>query len=501
MNEEEVIIKGEDEDPLDPSQHTSVVVVEEGRGALTVELPDGTQAIVQNVITEDPQAEDMEGVAIQLDDGRIGYICGETLLQAISNDQDPLLNASSKFVCRFPNCDKSYSSVNHLKTHQRNHTGQRPHICNMCKKRFTTGYALKSHIRTHTGEKPYQCPEERCGKCFKTSGDLQKHVRTHTGERPFKCEICEKSFTTSNIRKVHMRVHTGEKPYECQYEGCGRKFASATNYRNHCRIHTGEKPYVCSVQNCGKRFTEYSSLYKHHLVHSHQKRYYCSHCGKFYRQLSSVSAHKRTVHNIIENEENQILWMGTGLDILAEDQDGNEVTVQEGSTIVPAASTSNDTRTVHLTPSMVVKKEDQMIPSSILSTQLTIQDDCMRMPTVELNEVITGESAADAVLQDDQTTLGNLELDSSGNGSIFVFTDPSNLAALQLAVAGPTDGDMGVEDTVEVIRLDDFASVAESTITEDMTETATLKQELSGRKGRLIVIKEIDLKEEKLSSH
>lgn len=193
--------------------------------------------------------------------------------------------------------------------------------------------------------------------------------------------------------------------------------------------------------------------------------------------------------------------MGTGLDILAEDQDGNEVTVQEGSTIVPAASTSNDTRTVHLTPSMVVKKEDQMIPSSILSTQLTIQDDCMRMPTVELNEVITGESAADAVLQDDQTTLGNLELDSSGNGSIFVFTDPSNLAALQLAVAGPTDGDMGVEDTVEVIRLDDFASVAESTITEDMTETATLKQELSGRKGRLIVIKEIDLKEEKLSSH
>lgn len=57
----------------------------------------------------------MEGVAIQLDDGRIGYIYGDTLLQAMSEDQDPLLNASSKFVCRFPNCEKSYSSVNHLK--------------------------------------------------------------------------------------------------------------------------------------------------------------------------------------------------------------------------------------------------------------------------------------------------------------------------------------------------------------------------------------------------
>lgn len=32
-----------------------VVVVEEGRGAVTVELPDGTQAIVHNAITEEPQ--------------------------------------------------------------------------------------------------------------------------------------------------------------------------------------------------------------------------------------------------------------------------------------------------------------------------------------------------------------------------------------------------------------------------------------------------------------
>lgn len=59
-------------------------------------------------------ADDMEAVAIQLDDGRIGYICGETLLQAMSEDQDPLM-ANSKFVCPFPNCDKAYSTINHLK--------------------------------------------------------------------------------------------------------------------------------------------------------------------------------------------------------------------------------------------------------------------------------------------------------------------------------------------------------------------------------------------------
>lgn len=68
----------------------------------------------------------------------------------------------------------------------------------------------------------------------------------------------------------------------------------------------------------------------------------------------------------------------------------------------------------------------------------------------------------------------------------------------QLAVAGPTDSDASVGDTVEVIRLDDFASVAESTITEDETEAVPLKPELCGRKGKLIVIKEVSQKDEKL---
>ncbi len=58
----------------------------------------------------------------------------------------------------------------------------------------------------------------------------------------------------------------------------------------------GEKPYVCTVQGCGKRFTEYSSLYKHHVVHTHSKPYVCNHCGKTYRQTSTLAMHKRTAH-------------------------------------------------------------------------------------------------------------------------------------------------------------------------------------------------------------
>uniref|UniRef100_A0A8C7Z152 Zinc finger protein 143b n=1 Tax=Oryzias sinensis TaxID=183150 RepID=A0A8C7Z152_9TELE len=213
------------------------------------------------------------------------------------------------FRCDYEGCGKLYTTAHHLKVHERSHTGDKPYICDFrgCGKKFATGYGLKSHSRTHTGEKPYRCQELNCNKSFKTSGDLQKHTRTHTGEKPFLCPVegCGRSFTTSNIRKVHIRTHTGERPYYCSEPSCGRSFASATNYKNHMRIHTGEKPYVCTVPGCEKRFTEYSSLYKHHVVHTPCKPYNCNHCGKTYKQISTLAMHKRTAHNDTEPIEEE----------------------------------------------------------------------------------------------------------------------------------------------------------------------------------------------------
>lgn len=226
------------------------------------------------------------------------------------HDNRRLANVGEKaFRCDYEGCGKLYTTAHHLKVHERSHTGDKPYICDhpQCGKKFATGYGLKSHSRTHTGEKPYRCQELNCCKSFKTSGDLQKHTRTHTGEKPFKCPVegCGRSFTTSNIRKVHIRTHTGERPYYCSEPTCGRSFASATNYKNHMRIHTGEKPYVCTVPGCEKRFTEYSSLYKHHVVHTPCKPYNCNHCGKTYKQISTLAMHKRTAHNDTEPIEEE----------------------------------------------------------------------------------------------------------------------------------------------------------------------------------------------------
>ncbi|NWU23621.1 ZN143 protein, partial [Hylia prasina] len=102
----------------------------------------------------------------------------------------------------------------------------------------------------------------------------------------------------------------------------------------------GEKPYVCTVPGCDKRFTEYSSLYKHHVVHTHSKPYNCNHCGKTYKQISTLAMHKRTAHNDTEpiEEEQEAFFEpppGQGEDVLKGSQI-TYVTGVEGDDVISA---------------------------------------------------------------------------------------------------------------------------------------------------------------------
>ncbi|XP_028306861.1 zinc finger protein 143 isoform X2 [Gouania willdenowi] len=285
---------------------TNTILAIQADGTIADLQADGTAIDHETISVLEQYATKVENIDNSLGSyGRVETDSGvhmRIVLQGQDNRPGKVSQVGEKsFRCEYENCGKLYTTAHHLKVHERSHTGDKPYICDCpgCGKKFATGYGLKSHLRTHTGEKPYRCQELNCKKSFKTSGDLQKHTRTHTGEKPFKCPVegCGRSFTTSNIRKVHIRTHTGERPYYCSEPSCGRSFASATNYKNHMRIHTGEKPYVCTVPGCEKRFTEYSSLYKHHVVHTPCKPYNCNHCGKTYKQISTLAMHKRTAHN------------------------------------------------------------------------------------------------------------------------------------------------------------------------------------------------------------
>lgn len=369
-----------------------------GTTLTSITLPDGSQAFIAENLQEneseskDSQEEETRG-AIYLKDGellqvqvdpmtylqtqtdntkesypQVQVINGATYVLASQFDEEVwqiedgkltkkdevLLNKRvvHKFRAQHPcpreGCTKVYSTLHHLKVHERSHTGYKPYRCNYskCSKTFSTGYSLKAHIRTHTGEKPYVCGFDSCNKKFKTSGDLLKHGRTHTGERPFVCPVegCGRSFTTSNIRKVHVRTHTGERPYKCPEPECDKAFASATNYKNHLRIHSGEKPYVCSIKDCGRRFTEYSSLYKHHLVHTQQRPFECKICYRRYRQNSTLIMHKRTAHSLVETENGTDIYLETTSDLNDSTKQSNLMLSKAGQFQYSDDSSDNETQ-------------------------------------------------------------------------------------------------------------------------------------------------------------
>uniref|UniRef100_A0A096NZE5 Zinc finger and BTB domain containing 49 n=2 Tax=Cercopithecinae TaxID=9528 RepID=A0A096NZE5_PAPAN len=102
-------------------------------------------------------------------------------------------------------CGRGFSNFSNLKEHKKTHTADKVFTCDECGKSFNMQRKLVKHRIRHTGERPYSC--SACGKCFGGSGDLRRHVRTHTGEKPYTCEICNKCFTRSAVLRRHKKMH------------------------------------------------------------------------------------------------------------------------------------------------------------------------------------------------------------------------------------------------------------------------------------------------------
>lgn len=154
----------------------------------------------------------------------------------------PRCRSERRFTCPHPGCQKAYYKPSRLQEHILTHTGERPHVCEVCGQSYFRHSHLTAHMRVHKdeGEKRFECPREGCGKRFWTQAHCRRHEESHDCAEQHKCEQCEAVFAKSHALRAHVaEVHMppGTKPWLCGHEGCGKSFAMKQQLRTHERTH------------------------------------------------------------------------------------------------------------------------------------------------------------------------------------------------------------------------------------------------------------------------
>ena len=111
------------------------------------------------------------------------------------------------------------------------HNDKRDKECDICGKKYTNLIYLNSHQIYHEAPK-FSCTFNGCTKKFFKHFKLKDHQKTHTDQRDHECQLCDKKFFTStHLRRHHLNLHIKLK-LRCEFPGCSAK-CSKDKFRSH----------------------------------------------------------------------------------------------------------------------------------------------------------------------------------------------------------------------------------------------------------------------------
>ncbi|KAH6934985.1 hypothetical protein HPB50_002668 [Hyalomma asiaticum] len=167
--------------------------------------------------------------------------------------------------------------------------------CQKCDTIFSSEAKFKAHY-DYKHSKRYRTTYQ-CSHCKYSTNDRWKmtmHERCHTGDKPHVCQVCERPFSRLDALKQHLNRHTLETPYVCSV--CGQGFYSRSGLSRHRFKHMDATEYPIQCTQCGKTFTGKYHLKSHLVTHTHEKNYACDLCGGKYARRNALTKHKRKVH-------------------------------------------------------------------------------------------------------------------------------------------------------------------------------------------------------------
>ncbi|XP_037615348.1 zinc finger protein 408 isoform X2 [Sebastes umbrosus] len=161
-------------------------------------------------------------------------VCSKLLANSGSLRNHMKLHTGEKpHICQ--HCGKSFSQKGNLESHLRIHSGEKPYSCTDCDQSFSQKPDLRRHMFSHTGG-GFLC--SYCGKSLRDPHSLRSHERLHTGERPHRCPVCGKGYTLATKLRRHIKsAHLMEKPYSCH---CGASYTVRQSLLRHQAQHRTE---------------------------------------------------------------------------------------------------------------------------------------------------------------------------------------------------------------------------------------------------------------------